>query len=319
MTTLQSRLGGLLVLQLLIAAGLFWASQQQQRQSLQEPLLSFEKSLVDRVSISADDSTVTLRKNGDLWQLPELHQLPVSGTRLDDLLAKLADLSGGWPVATTASGRERFEVAADNYQRHLQLYQGEKAVAELFVGTSPGFRKVHVRRAGEDAVYAAALNSYELPASGSDWLDKSLLGAGDVSSIRGPDYALDKTDSGWAFVKATPLIADDTSQGNAPRVDTEKAEQLAAAVAGLQVQDVVDTTPAAEAVTLEVSGNDGTWTYRFMQVDDQYYVDRSDRQIWFSISKADFENITGIGLPQLALDTPDTGGDETADDPPSNS
>ncbi|TQV86254.1 DUF4340 domain-containing protein [Exilibacterium tricleocarpae] len=314
MTKLQSRLGGLLVLQLVLAAGLFWNSQQQQQHDLQQPLLGFEKSQVDRIEISDGDAAVTLRKAGDQWQLPDLHQLPIDDNKLDDILTKLAALNSGWPVATTASGRERFEVAEDNFQRHLRLYQGEAAVASLYVGTSPGFRKVHVRRGQEDAIFAVELNSYELPAAGSDWLDKTLLGAGAVTSIKGPDYALNKTDSGWTFVETAPLAA-----GDAPKLNIEKAEQLAAAMADLKVQAVVEAEPAGDAIALEVTGNNGNWTYRFIQADDNYYVGRSDKDMLFSISKIDYENITTVGMPQLALETQSTEGEADADDTASSS
>lgn len=306
MTTTQARLSALLLLQLLIAAGLFWNSQQQQQQGLQQPLLSFEQSQVDRVVLADGDTTATLSRVDGNWQLPQMQQLPADSDKLDDLLSKLNALNAGWPVATTASGRERFEVAEDNFQRRLQLYRGDTALGELFVGTSPGFRKVHARRPGDDEIYSVALNSYELPVTDEAWLDKTLLSATGVDSIKGPDYALHKKEESWGFVTAAP-----EAEQASPKLNVEKAQQLASAVAGLRVDGVADSPPGeATPITLEVAGAGGRWTYQFMQADDNYYVRRDDLEAIFTISQFDYERITEIGMPQLALEDAQPEGEE---------
>lgn len=304
----QSWLGGLLVLQLLIGSGLLWYSQQRQTQNQQQPLLSFEKSQIDRIVITGggdDNNIATIQKADNKWQLPELQQLPANNNKLTDLLNKLDDLRSGWPVATTTSSRERFEVEKDTFQRRLQLYQGDTLAAELLVGTSPGFRKVHIRKSDDDAIYAVSLNSYELPPKNDDWLDKSLLAANEISSIKGPDYALQKTQGNWVFDNG-----DSAEQKGEPKaaseLDIDKVKQLVSALTSLRVQSLA---PALEdkttAMTLNVSGPKGDWIYQFIQADDKYYVSRSDRDTVFSINKSEFEYIAQIRRTQL-LDTSQT-------------
>ena len=71
---------------------------------------------------------------------------------------------------------------ADKYQRRLQLKQGDKELGEYYFGTSPGLRQTHGRRAGEDEVYALAINNYDMPADANDWLDKTRLSLSEVEN-----------------------------------------------------------------------------------------------------------------------------------------
>lgn len=90
-------------------------------------------------------------------------------------------------------------MAAGKYQRHQQLLQDEQLVADLYVGTSPGFRKVHIRKVDDDAIYAVGLNSYEMPVKVSDWLHKTLLAPQDIEGIKGADCTQQKTEDGRRF------------------------------------------------------------------------------------------------------------------------
>ena len=288
-------LGGLLALQLAITAGLFWNTQQQQSDHQQDALLSFDPGAIDRVQLSDTDTTLTLTRTEHGWQLPD--ELPVDEARLTPLLSRLAQLPAGWPVTTSANSKQRFEVADDEFQRQLRLYQGDDLNAELFLGTSPGFRKVHARRAGEDAVYSVQLNSSDFPTEADGWLDKALIRADEVDRIEGPDYALKKNEDGWHFVQGQG------DADNAPELDGDKASQLATALTGLRVLGVSDATPEGDGVELSVSGDEGNWSYRFIEVEDKHYVSRDDLDRVFTLSKADFERITEVGLPQLAVET----------------
>src|SRR5690606_2625944 len=104
MKNLQKILSGVLALQLVLAAGLFWdATSRQQAQAQQTRLVDAETDALKRLEIAGDGNSVTLaRKNGQ-WQLPNLHDLPVDSDKLDTLLEKLSALKGNWPVATSAS------------------------------------------------------------------------------------------------------------------------------------------------------------------------------------------------------------------------
>ncbi|WP_346836792.1 DUF4340 domain-containing protein [Microbulbifer sp. SAOS-129_SWC] len=291
MKKLQFYLSGFLALQLVLAVGLYWNQvHQQAQQQRSEALVAVVPDEIQRVEIRGDKKSLTLVKQGDKWQLPDMHKLPADGAKLRALLAKLGNLRGNWPVATTSSAQERFEVAKDKFRKRLRLYgSGDKVLAELYVGTSPGFRKVNVRRAGEDAIYSVSLNSYELPVADDSWLDKSLLAAGPVKAISGPDYQLAKHGDKWQF-----------SHGDAD-LDTTKAAALASALAELRVTRAADKVPDGEHVTLQVSAGGGKLNYTFTKADKHCYVARSDRQQAFEISSGDYQRIAALRNQQLVM------------------
>ncbi len=296
MTKIQLRLSVVLAIQMLLVVALFgFGYRQQEQHDLQQPLFNFDPARLDRVVIDAGEQSVVLQEGEPGWILPSLHQLPVDDGQLQALLTKLQQLHGGWPVATTATSRKRFEVAADKYQRHLQLFQGEQLVADLYVGTSPGFRKVHVRKAGDDAIYAVSLNSYEMPANANDWLDKTLLAMQHIEGIKGADYVLQATDGAWRFVGGQ-----DETGATLPEADAAKVEQLISALNRFQVQQAVSGVPEGQAVSIEVTGKDGKRSYRFTEANEKYYVWRDDRDAAFEISGQEYKAIARPRRADLA-------------------
>ena len=294
MKKIQTWLAGLLVVQIALAGGLLWNSQQGQSSHQAQPLLSFDSGQVDRAVITGEDKNITLKKVSGEWQLAD-NSLPADTQKVVDELNKLQQLKAGWPVASTQSSHERFEVSDDTFQRHVELYQGDNKVAELYLGSSPGFRQINIRRPGDDNVYNATLATYEFPLDDQGWLDRSLLAVKDISTIKGSDYTLKKADKNWQL-----LTADGQST---EQVDKDKAETLAKALDELKVLSVVadkKEVPDQPATEITVNSGDKNWNYHFSQRNDNYYVSRSDLDAVFKISKPTFESIVDVKEPQLA-------------------
>ncbi|NHN38414.1 DUF4340 domain-containing protein [Pseudomaricurvus alcaniphilus] len=191
MNKLTSWLGGLLALQLVLAAGLFWGDGAGQSEAIGQPLLGFEQAQIDKVVIGAGEEEVTLQRQDGQWRLPGQSDLPVDSGKLQPLLEQLHGLQSGWPVATSASSHQRFEVSEDTHQRRIRLFRDGQLVVDLYLGTSPGFKKVHGRRAADTEVYALPLNSFDFPTSADNWLDKTLqaTGADEVTERPATDEA----------------------------------------------------------------------------------------------------------------------------------
>ena len=221
-----------------------------------EPFLEFDADAVDALSVSGGQGEVALAKKDDAWQLPE--GLPADGAKVDGVIEKLADAAGGWPVATSASVHERFELTEDNHQRRVKLSAGGDTVADIYLGTSPGYRKTHARRADDDDIYAITFANYEAGMKESDWLDKSLLRPdGALTGLRydgtgaespAPLFALTKNEEGvWTAASGAAL-------------DQTKVETLAGRFTGLTVTGVSETTPdevlAAVSVDEETPENE---------------------------------------------------------------
>lgn len=241
-------LSGLLAVQLVIIAGVFLLDTGY-GEARQGPLLDFTADAVDelRISAGAEGPTLTLSRDEDAWRLPD--GLPADADKVSDVLSKLAGLQAPWPVATSAGAIERFEVADEQHQRRLLLRAEGSTVADLYLGTSPGFQRVHARRAGDSAVYSVELANYQVPADADEWLDKTLLQPrGEISAVvRAGAWTLHAGDAGW--------LVDEIA------ADQEAADELVRRLAQLRVTGTAeapgeDVEPTA---SLRITDADGTY------------------------------------------------------------
>lgn len=232
-----------------------------------EPFLSFDASMVDALSVSNDEGSVSLAKAGDGWQLPD--GLPADSSKVDRVLENLSESSGGWPVASKASTAARFEVAEDDHQRHVTLQSGDDTLADFYLGTSPGYRKAHARHVDEDDIYAITFSNYEAGVKASDWLDKSLLRPdGMLTGVERVDgFALTKDEEGvWA-------------SGEGSELDQGKAETFAGRFTGLSVIGVSEAElPERPSMAFALTDDSGTQTLSIYHLEaDDDYVAVSDR------------------------------------------
>lgn len=148
------------------------------------PLVTADLKGVDRLVLDGpasggpakpDAPRVEFIKRDGRWLLPGYHEAPADAARLQALLDRLGTASRGFPVARTADAIKRFKVADTDHERRLVASTGDKAVATVYLGQSPGLRKVHARTAQDEAVYAVELDAQDMPVAAAQWLDTSLL------------------------------------------------------------------------------------------------------------------------------------------------
>ena len=199
----QNILVGLFVVQVLVIA-LFWFLSAGGVQAPEE-FLEFDTLAVDRFVVSNADETIEIAKQDTQWVLPDGN--PVDGEKVDRVIAKLADSGTDWPIATSQSAAKRFEVTDSVFQKHITIFSGESVLADVYLGTSPIFRKVHARRANEAEIYAIEFSNYEAGTSASSWLDKKLLQpSGSISSFEQIGaYKLVQTEGKWTTDSETEL------------------------------------------------------------------------------------------------------------------
>lgn len=272
---MNSRLPMLLIIagvQLLIVAGLLLASTTGSRGEA-DLFLSFESDLIDRVTLDDGDGLeLSLAKSDDGWSLDG--GVPVDGEKMGDVLSKLQNLKRPWPVATTSATQDRFEVSDEKHQRHVQLYVSDDIVADFYLGTSPGYRRVHAREAEGDDIFSIDFSNYEMPTTVNEWLDKTLLGAsGSVTEVvREGAWRLIKGEEGW--------LLDETT------ADQDAADRLAGRFADLRIMGVlIDAEGAATTAegvehkaTYLVSDTDGQQQLQiFYRAEEDDYLVRGDR------------------------------------------
>ncbi len=231
---------------------------------------------------------MTLEKQDGQWILPETWHYPVNTDTLTRLLNTLSALNKGWPVATTSGVAERFKVAKNDFERKISFLICGQEQATLYIGTSPGFRKTHVRLNGDDHIFAVALESWEASAQADEWLKKDSLwiNVPDIERIAMADVVLTRSD--------LTLQPDDLAEQEKP--DTAAISNLTHRIAGLQIQSVLgiedredyqlDKSVFEIDVTLK---NGDSFNYRFSKPDAEnshYILKRSDLPYYFTV--ADF-------------------------------
>lgn len=273
----QRQLTILLFVQLLLVLGIFVWNQNGLSVPDAQPLLSSTDLESDKIVIRDANSTVTLQKVNGLWQLPDLKQLPVDEQKLNDLMDKLKGTKLTWPVTTSSTSHERFDVSEKKFQRRVEFFKGDQKAVDLLLGTSPGFKKIHLRKQGDDSVYAVQLTSFDFSTSNNDWLKKDLLAFKDAQQITAADFALRKMNGNWEFVNGSE------------RVDVVKVNELANAFANLQIIELASEMPAGDKKTFTL--NPGGYRYDLVSANNSFFVTRSDNNSVFKLSQSEYDKI----------------------------
>ena len=125
-----------------------------------------------------DDKGATLRlvKQGAAWMLPDAGDFPADAAKITPVLDKLIGLKVGQPVAQTGGSYKQLGVAADSFQRKIELSTAAGASKMLFVGTNAGGQSAHVRLDGQNEVYlAGGLTPWEISPEATSWIDAAYL------------------------------------------------------------------------------------------------------------------------------------------------
>ncbi len=135
--------------------------------------LSFDS--FDEVSISNKEASMLLKKVDDsTWVLPESENFPVSPGRLKNIQEKLLDLKQSYPVAFTNNAAKQFKLSNSDFERKITFKKGESVLKTVYLGTSPGFKKVYTRVEGEDNIYSVQSNTVLFQPKAESWIDKSV-------------------------------------------------------------------------------------------------------------------------------------------------
>ncbi|MCZ6888809.1 MAG: DUF4340 domain-containing protein [Gammaproteobacteria bacterium] len=267
-----------LALQLLLA-GALWAFRLAD-DAIPDPFLTFDASSVDAIVVSDGENTITVSRIDDVWRLDG--GLPADGDKMESMLEKLSDANGGWPVASSTSTARRFEVTEDKFQRRITVNAGDVEIADVFLGTSPGYRKVHARHRGADDVYSIEFSNFEAGIDLSWWLKKSLLQpSGELAALQRPGrWRLDAGEEGWSVAQGPgvdPLGGQLGELGQ--QLDQQKVETFVRRFTGLNVLGVLDTAlPGEPSFSFLLTDDDGVQALKFFHLDEQdSYAATSDR------------------------------------------
>jgi hypothetical protein len=308
-------LGGLLSAQLVLAVVLNLTGEDYGTFQAEESLLSFNRQAVDGLRIEDGTDTVVLEKQEGEWLLPQSGDFPASQADVERLLDTLAALESSWPVAKTRSAARRFSVDEEKFERKLTLFADDDAQATLYVGSSPGFRKVYVRPGDENDIFAVDFNTWEAEAKDDDWIDKGILtlDGSSVERLEMPGIIMRRQD-----VRLQVMNLEENEQTNA-----EESSALLDNLTGLRVQSLLGTDAEPEyrqdEPVLEVritTAGGGVLDYRFSKPQDAaYYVlKRSDLEHYFKVAEYMVDPVKETTREKLVQDRTEEVSSEPAGD-----
>lgn len=227
-----------------------------------ETLLNLQPEDVTALVVGDGGSEVEVIRSVSGWQVAGVQ---ADADKVASTLAKLADVAVTWPVASSSASAQRFEVDEDNFQRRLRLMSGENPLAELYLGTSPGYQQVHARRSDSDEIYSVGLSNYELGVNTDDWLDKALLAAvGTPNSITLNLVAADESR------QEILLLSEEGWLHNGMPADQDAARTYANRFTTLRVLGLAGDTDAETTLAeLVVTHEDGSTTYSIAKAAEQ--------------------------------------------------
>ena len=168
----------LLVFQLLLALGIFYGKQLTSPSNSQDLIVYEALEEIKEIAITDDsDSSVLLLFRDNEWLISNENDFPADTDKINNFLESINSLSSQSvsAVAVTEGARNRFKVADGEFSKRIKLTSVTNTSEELYLGSSPGLDRVHLRKGGEDGIFVVKFPTYEASSSSSSWLDKSIL------------------------------------------------------------------------------------------------------------------------------------------------
>lgn len=275
----------LLILQIGLVVWVNMQKSQYEPFAANEQLVDFVPETIDFIKISGKEKEeLSLKKKSDSWFIAGKEDIPGNSTQIEAFLQTLARFKRGLAVATTKNGANRFEVSPENYSSHLILRSGDQIAADLYFGTSAGFKQLHTRTAESDEVVTVALNRNDVSPKIEQWIKKDILQLpqDQVAGIDIGNYSIVRHgENGWQGLN--------TAAGE--KKELPNGGKLVEKICALNIQNVLENEPAGseeekKRLLLTVNKKDKSkLEYVFIKTsENSYAVNRSDTKFWWNIS-----------------------------------
>lgn len=294
---------GLLALlgaQILVAIGLSLGGRGAlSPDALESSLLAFDPRSVTAIRVeSGGEGPVRLGKTDQGWVIVDLADFPADGTKVEQLIERLAGLKRPLPIATSPEAQRRHRVADEGFERRITLETGDKPVATLILGDSPGFRRTFARPAGESVVYDLDLPLFEVPDRPDDWLvrDGLRIGPETIERVSSADWTLVKAGDTWRLDGSDQVPDEQAVKGLLGRLANLGYRGV---LGGEDKPEFNQTSPNLE-ITLGLTGGIER-NYRISQAKDSQdlVLKVSDRPWYYKLSDFDLEGLKDLSRDKL--------------------
>lgn len=157
-----------------------------------------------------EPEAIVLEKSGASWVLAGTDGYPADETKVKELLEGVRKLTARGPVVSRDTYHKKLEVADEVYQRKVTITHDGKELS-FFLGTSPGFKSLHLRKAGEtDVLLVNGMSAYDVGTNPKAWISTKYveIDTKDVWALsikgKGKDLRLERSPTGdqWAVMGA---------------------------------------------------------------------------------------------------------------------
>lgn len=266
-----------------------------------KPLVALDLESADAVTIQQmDEAPLRMARRDAGWVLPEKGDFPVLPAKFEQFTGKLLGARRSWPVGRTMVAARQFKVTPDQFERRVRFFRGTEVLGDVFLGSSPGFRKVHARLDGDPHTYAIDFNAFDAPVDADRWYDTEVLktAVADIARIDLGAYALKAGDGGFEV----------EGLGEKEETDTEPVRQLVERVTGVVFKDILSGDgkalfEAGEPVleyTIEMKeGSTIRHTVVSPEDGDHYILKSSARPHYFKVDREGFDRLRNTSRVQL--------------------
>ena len=182
MNRLQQILAGILVVQVVFIAVVFWPRSAAPGAGAPVfPNLN-AGDIVALTITNADGSTLELHKQDDGWVLPDADDFAADADKVNPIVEKIIGLSTSRLVTRTPTSHKRLQVSADDFVRRVDLETAAGEQHTLFLGSSPQYGATHFRVDGQNETYLTGdLTTYRISAEPAAWIDTTYVSVDEAS------------------------------------------------------------------------------------------------------------------------------------------
>ena len=298
-------LTAILAVQILLAIILFSYQGDTGAFHSEQALLGLNNDAFDSITIEQKDKpALTLKKGKDFWLLPSYFKMPVDIAKVDNFSGKLLTLKTGWPVASTGEAAERFQVNNDKFERKIKFEKDGKPVLTLYLGTSPGFKKIHARVDGQNDIQMIDFAAFEASVTPEDWMKQDLLKIDSerLSQVKAKDFTLVKVGQDWTV---EGLQAGQTANTTEVKAFLDKLTGLTCSSI-LGVEDKPEYKLKEPALSFTIKKQDVEIFYQFGKLDgaDDYVLKVSNQPYYFQLNKTQVDSLKEISHHKLIMQKP---------------
>lgn len=187
----------------------------------------------------SNGKSVSLKRSGIDWVLPEMGGYPAQASRVKSFLQKLTALQRSGLVATTKDAYKRLKVTSSTFQRKIALTLKGGKTETLYIGSEPSYGSTHVRLASDSGVYVThSLHASDARTDAAGYVNTTALNLSSAKVTRmevknaNGDFVFTQGKNGWSM----------KGLASGKKLDSQKVSSLAGSLTDLQLNEPLGKT-----------------------------------------------------------------------------